>query len=301
MTMRVGLVGSGFWAREVHAPGILRAVGVEFASIFARDARAAAGLAAQYGVVAYDDFDAFLESVDVVDFAVTPDAQADLAVRAAGRGKHLLLEKPTAFTGEAAHHVADAADLAGVSSVVFTTARFQAEIEEWLAEAEAHRWVGGTGRWITSAMSDPSAPWASSTWRQQRGGLWDIGAHALTVMLPVLGSVTGIEARSGGHRFVECLLEHDSGAISTLGITIHAPVGVDIIDLALWGEAGISIMPRQVTPVEVALGRALGALVASAQGTAVPHPCDARFGAELVATIERIQLSLDANLGQVTY
>jgi hypothetical protein len=141
----------------------------------------------------------------------------------------------------------------------------------------------------------------SSSWREERGGLWDIGAHALTVMLPVLGSVTGIEARRGGHRLVECLLEHDSGATSTLGITIHAPAGVDIIDLSLWGDAGVSVMPRQTTPVETALGRAIGALVTSAGGTASPHPCDARFGAELVSTIERIQLSLDAHLGQVTY
>ena len=84
--MRFGLVGTGYWANSVHAPALASTRGVRLASVWGRDAEAAGALAARHGVTAYDDFDAFLASVDAVSFAVPPDVQAPLAIRAAEAG-----------------------------------------------------------------------------------------------------------------------------------------------------------------------------------------------------------------------
>lgn len=134
--MRFGLVGTGYWARSAHAPALAagRSDGIEFTSVWGRNARAAAGLAAAYDATGYQDFDSFLASVDAVDFAVPPDVQAPLATRAARAGKHLLLEKPIALAGPDADELAAAVSQAGVASVVFFTARFQAGVRAWLAD-----------------------------------------------------------------------------------------------------------------------------------------------------------------------
>ena len=96
-TLRFGLVGTGYWARETHAAGIAAARGATLAAVWGRDHAAAAAVAATYGSVVHDDFDAFLAEVDAVSFAVPPDVQPALALRAAAAGKHLLLEKPLAL------------------------------------------------------------------------------------------------------------------------------------------------------------------------------------------------------------
>ena len=81
--MRFGLVGTGYWASFTHAPALATTPGATLAAVWGRDADAAAALAARHGATAYDDFDAFLASVDVVAFAVPPHVQAPLAIRAA--------------------------------------------------------------------------------------------------------------------------------------------------------------------------------------------------------------------------
>ena len=93
-TVRFGLVGTGYWARETHAQGIAAAAGATLAAVWGRDRAAASALAARYGGNGHADFDAFLDEVDAVSFAVPPDVQPALALRAVAAGKHVLLEKP---------------------------------------------------------------------------------------------------------------------------------------------------------------------------------------------------------------
>ncbi|MFL6001337.1 MAG: Gfo/Idh/MocA family oxidoreductase, partial [Nocardioides sp.] len=87
--MRFGLVGTGPWATMVHGPGLAEARDVELVGVWGRTREKAETLAANLGVNAYDDYDALLDDVEAVAFAVPPDAQAELALVAARAGKHL--------------------------------------------------------------------------------------------------------------------------------------------------------------------------------------------------------------------
>ena len=64
-----------------------------------------------------------------------PDVQAALAPRAAKAGRHLLLEKPLAFSLGDAERLADAVDEAGVRTLLFLTNRFTAEGREFARRA----------------------------------------------------------------------------------------------------------------------------------------------------------------------
>jgi predicted dehydrogenase len=81
--LRFGLVGTGHWARITHAPALAATDGVEFAAVWGRNADAAADLAARYHATAHRDLAEFLAGVDAVAFAVPPDVQVPIAVRAA--------------------------------------------------------------------------------------------------------------------------------------------------------------------------------------------------------------------------
>ena len=97
--LRLGVVGTGYWADVTHAASAVAAPSWRLSAVWGRDAARAEALAARHGAPhAGADFDAFLEQVDAVTFAVPPHLQSELALRAIEAGKHVALEKPIALS-----------------------------------------------------------------------------------------------------------------------------------------------------------------------------------------------------------
>jgi predicted dehydrogenase len=294
--MRFGLVGTGHWARTTHAPAIAGTEGTTLAAVWGRDPVAAATLAAEYGATACDDIDGFLAGVDAVAFAVPPHVQAPIAIRAATAGKHLLLEKPTALDTAEAGELVKAVEAANVASVVFFTHRFNTEIRAWLADENARGgwagggWSGGVAVWLGSALF-PGNPF-NTPWRREKGGLWDLGPHVVSMLWACLGPVTTVEAVNGGGDVTHLVLAHEGGATSTATVTLSAPAAASGTNLFVWGEAGRSVMPS--TPIDaVDALRVAVAELAAAAATGRAHPCDARFGGEVVRVLAAAQAQLD--------
>jgi predicted dehydrogenase len=172
--LKFGLVGTGYWARVTHAAVLASEPAADFTAVWGRSAGKAAAVGEEFGVRPYSDFADFLRHVDAVAFAVPPDVQAELAVQAADAGKHLLLEKPVATSAAGAARLVGAVERAGVSSVVFFTARFTPTTREWLASVRDGGWEGAWARWIVSVFGHGS-PYAASPWRREKGALWDVG------------------------------------------------------------------------------------------------------------------------------
>src|SRR5689334_24082209 len=122
--LSVGLVGAGPWAGMFTAPMLAAGPATRLAAVWARRAEAAGELAARYGVPAVGTPSDLFAECDAVAFAVPPDVQAAVAVEAAAAGKHLLLEKPVAFTVDAAEDVARAVDEARVVTQLVLTNRY---------------------------------------------------------------------------------------------------------------------------------------------------------------------------------
>ncbi|BFO18874.1 hypothetical protein SHKM778_52620 [Streptomyces sp. KM77-8] len=120
---------------------------------------AAKELAELHGTRAYDDVEALFADVDAVAVALPPAVQADLAVRAARAGCHLLLDKPLAPTVAQGRAVVEAAEAAGVASVVFFTTRFQPEPEAWITEqARTAGWFTGRAQWLGAVFTAEGSP-----------------------------------------------------------------------------------------------------------------------------------------------
>ncbi|MBE7323879.1 Gfo/Idh/MocA family oxidoreductase [Nocardioides sp. Y6] len=92
--LRVGVVGTAHWARTVHAAGAVAAEQADLVALWGRTPEKVAPVAERYGVTAADSFDALLEQVDVVTFAVPPQVQPELAARAARPGSTCCWRSP---------------------------------------------------------------------------------------------------------------------------------------------------------------------------------------------------------------
>ncbi|MEV0428408.1 Gfo/Idh/MocA family oxidoreductase [Micromonospora sp. NPDC050495] len=284
--LRFGLFGTGHWAAETHAAAIDAHPGATLAGVWGRDPAKAGALAARHGVPAFDDVDALLGACDAIAVALPPDVQAEIAVRAAAAGRHLLLDKPLALSLAEADRVVAAAQAAGVASVVFFTQRFHPNITGFLAAtAAAGGWQHARGTMFAS-IYQPGNPYGDSQWRRQHGALWDIGPHALSLILPVLGRVTRVAAMNGPSGLVHLLLTHDGGATSSISLTLDAPAEAVTRDFVFFGDNGIESVPPGDGSVLQAFGTAIDQLLEEIEAGTRDHRCDVRFGREVVAVLE---------------
>ena len=295
--LRFGVVGTGFWAREIHAAGVAGHPDAELVGVWGRDPAKAAAVAAAQGGEAFADLDAMLAAVDAVAFSVPPYVQADLAPRAAAAGRHLLLEKPVAIGTAAADRVVEAVRLAGVASVVFFTERFLPEREAWLqAQVAEGGCLGADSAWL-ACVQTPGNPFADSPWRQEKGALWDLGPHALSVLLPLLGPVRRVAGGRGHGDLVTLVFGHDSGASSTARLSLTMPEAATRRGLECYRADGWRTRPEEPYKSIDAYRGAVGELVALVRAGATGHRCDVGFGRDVVDILERAEHAVDGPPG----
>jgi len=293
MSMRVGLVGNGYWAKLTHAAGLLAEPSVQLSGIWGRNSAKTQALATELGTAGYDDVEEMFAAVDAVAFSVPPQVQSELALRAARAGKHLLLEKPIAVSVAEADRLADAVTEAGVASVVFFTARFDAVQRQWIDQVgRSADWDGAAGLWLGSAFAADSP--FDTPWRHDKGGLWDVGPHALAMLTGTLGPIVEITARSGRRDLVHLIMRHESGASSSYAVSIDTPPAASEVSLAVWGTAGRTTLPASLADPSAALATAARELAATAQLPLPSHPCDVRLGRSVV----RLLAEAERQLGQ---
>ncbi|MBM7169193.1 Gfo/Idh/MocA family oxidoreductase [Streptomyces sp. G44] len=286
--LRIGLVGTGPWATTTHAPALARHPDIDLSGVWGRRPEAAATLASAHGTTAYADVDELFAASDAVAFAVPPDVQAPLAARAAAAGCHLLLDKPVATAPDAARELALAVERAEVASVVFFTLRFATLSSAWVAEqAAVGGWFTGRADWYGSFYAPDGSAAFSSPWRASRGGLWDVGPHALSMLLPVLGDVSEVTAAPGPGDTAHLILRHAGGASSTAALSLTAPAKGSGLAVELRGESGIAVLPPWEGADE-AFDAAIDGLVTAAH-TGAAHPCDVRFGLRVTEILARAE------------
>jgi predicted dehydrogenase len=288
--MRFGVLGTGFWAQKVHAAALAGHPSAELVGVWGRDLAKAKAVGAEYDVPGFADVDALLSQVDAVAVALPPDVQVPLAERAAEAGKHLLLEKPIALDVAAADRVVAAVRASGVASIVFFTFRFQAATATWLTQAARTQLAGGAGSWLSSLAG---SPFDASPWRKERGALWDIGPHALSLLMPALGPVVSVQAGAGLRDTVHLVLGHESGTASTVTLSHTVAPMSEGVEFFVHGDAGrLVLLPDTGAPVE-AFATAVDELGAAAL-TGGAHPCDVVFGRDVVAVLATAARALDS-------
>jgi predicted dehydrogenase len=179
---------------------------------------------------------------------------------------------------------------AGVAAVVFFTFRFQQATDTWLAQAGRSRLAGGAGSWLGSLAG---SPFGNSTWRMERGALWDIGPHALSLLLPALGPVATVQAGAGLGDTVHLVLHHESGAASTLTLSQTVAPMAGGVEFFVHGDAGRVVLLPPIDQAVPSFQSAVDELSAAVTTGGIPA-CDVVFARDVVAVLAAVQRALDS-------
>ena len=215
-----------------------------------------------------------------------------IALAAARAGKHLLLEKPIAIAEAEADGLVEAVESSGVASVVFFTLRFRAEMRAWLADVTARGgWTGGAGSWFGSSLLQ-SSPF-NTPWRREKGGLWDIAPHVVSLLWAGLGPVTSVIADAGLADVSHLILHHQGGATSAVTVSQSAGERAAGFEAFVWGRSGRSVAPAAASDPVPPLRAALAELTGNIRAGRTEHPCDVRFGRDVGRVLAEAQRQID--------
>jgi UDP-N-acetyl-2-amino-2-deoxyglucuronate dehydrogenase len=228
MTRGFGIVGTGVIA-AMHAGAIATLPGARLVAVTDVATGAATAFVAARGGVAEPDLDALLArgDVDVVCVCVPSGLHAEIGVRAAKAGKHLVVEKPIDVTLEAADRLIEAARTAGVALTVISQHRFDPgliELKHLIGEGALGRLVLGEAstKWYRTQGYYDSAGWRGS-WVMDGGSLMNQGVHYVDLLRWCMGPPTEVTAvySTQAHRIeVEdtalAIVRFASGAVGTI-------------------------------------------------------------------------------------
>jgi UDP-N-acetyl-2-amino-2-deoxyglucuronate dehydrogenase len=223
-----GIVGAGVISSK-HADAIASLPGARLIAVTDVAPERAKSLAARHDCAAEPDLDTLLarEDVDVVSVCVPSGLHAEVGIRAAAAGKHLVVEKPIDVSLEAADRLISAARAAGVVMTVISQHRFDKgpiELRRLLDDGQLGRLVLGEAstKWYRTQGYYDSAAWRG-TWALDGGSLMNQGIHYLDLLLWTMGPVAEVTAlfSTQTHQIeVEdaalAVLRFSSGAVGTV-------------------------------------------------------------------------------------
>jgi predicted dehydrogenase len=178
----------------------------------------------------YRKFDDLLadHNVEAVDLCVPSYLHTDLTTKALAAGKHVLVEKPMALTGEACDAMIAASKKAGKVLMVAQVLRF------WPDYAAARETVrsGALGAVKAAMFRRKCAAPAWGKWLKERdksgGGVFDLLIHDFDFSLHLLGkpdtiTAIGVEELDKGIDIVEARLHYGHGAPVVISGGWHHP------------------------------------------------------------------------------
>jgi predicted dehydrogenase len=241
--LRVGLLGCGGIAAR-HA-GAVAALDdrLELVGCCGRDLERTRAFAAGHGGRPFVDLDAMLdEGLDLLIATLPPYARNGEIEHAAGRGVHLLVEKPIALDMEAAQRMVDAVETAGVVAAIGFMYRFGDAVRRW-RELDTGRVGLYSGDYHCNALH---AHW----WRKRAlsgGQILEQAIHQIDLVRHLVGEPDSVYARYANlfHRDVPdydvedvsaTLFGWDDGRIATLTASNIAVPGMWHKEWAIMAE-----------------------------------------------------------------
>jgi predicted dehydrogenase len=208
--LRLGLIGCGGIARDVHLRNARRLRGVEVVALAdpSASALAAAGALAPRAGLHADAADLLSrDDVDAVVVCAATASHAALALAALESGRHLYLEKPVTLTVEDGERVVAAARAAGVVAAVGFNRRFHPLVRE--ARRRLHDGELGPVVRARTVFAEPAPAAGRPPWKLRR----DTGGGAPLLLslhhVDLLRFLLGGEAVAVGGAIRSIESEHD--------------------------------------------------------------------------------------------
>jgi predicted dehydrogenase len=234
-----GIIGCGVIA-PTHAAAVAGLPNAHLVAVTDVIPEKAKAFAAEHNVAWEPNPDALLAraDIDVVSVCVPSGHHADIGIRAARAGKHLVMEKPLEITVAAADRLLDAAESAGVLLTVISQHRFDPgprRLRELVDQGRLGRLILGDAiiKWYRSQSYYDSGEWRGTRAVDGGGALMNQGVHYVDLLCWIMGDVEEVTAlcATQAHTIeVEdvalALLRFRSGAVGVLQASTAAYPGL---------------------------------------------------------------------------
>lgn len=198
--LRVGVIGTSWWADLEHLPGLRARGDVEVTRLCGRNPDKLAALAAKHGIPeTYTDWRALVARgrLDVLVVSTPNVLHREQALAGLDAGCHVICEKPLAMSAADARAMADRARAAGRKTLTFFTHRALAAsvlVKRLVEAGHLGRPVHVSASYLTHSHLRPGK---GPEWRMQRaqagtGVLGDLGSHIVDLVRWWLGDFTRV-------------------------------------------------------------------------------------------------------------
>jgi predicted dehydrogenase len=197
--VRVGVIGTSWFADLMHLPNLKSHPQAEIAAICGRNRERAGEMARKYGIPAvYTDYREMIETGDLhaVEVITPDDLHYPMTMAALDAGLHVLCEKPLALNAAQAEEMADKAAAAGVVHMTFFTYRWLPHyryLKELVDEGYVGRPFHCHMRYLAGYGRRPRYGWK---WDRRRGlgALGDLGSHMIDMARWTCGEIVRVSA-----------------------------------------------------------------------------------------------------------
>ena len=258
MTLRWGILGCGWVARDYGGPAIRQSANGVLVGAFDPDPAARRQAEAALCAPCHPEAAPLLAEVDAVYVAAPNHAHRALVEQAAAAGCHVLCEKPMAATLADARAMVAACERAGVRYATAFDQRFHAA-HRTLAELVAEGRLGTVTAlrivyacWLPAAWAPGAGPhdnWRIDPARAGGGALIDLSPHGLDLATMVLGERITAVAAMGQHRVHRYRVEDgavmigqtEAGTLLQLHVAYNHPETLPRRRLEVVGTGGLAI------------------------------------------------------------
>ena len=227
--LNFGILGCGMIA-DFHAQAIKSLDNATLIAATDAVTDLAVSFADKYGIRAYKTFEDMLEDeqIDAVCICTPSGFHAENALAALKAKKHVVLEKPMAFTSSKAQEIAQAANNSGCILTVISQLRFSEDIQrvKKLMNEEAFGKIVFCDLYMKYWRSPEY--YSSSDWKGTRkldggGALMNQGIHGVDILLYLAGNAKVLSAKNATlfhdievEDVTASLLEFESGALGVI-------------------------------------------------------------------------------------
>ncbi|MBT4498839.1 MAG: Gfo/Idh/MocA family oxidoreductase [Gemmatimonadetes bacterium] len=197
--VRVGVIGTSWWADMMHLPSLASHPGAELVAICGRNRERAEEMADKYEITeVFADYQEMIEkgNLQAVVVSAPDDLHYPMTMAALDAGLHVMCEKPLALNVHQAREMTEKAEAAGVKHMVLFTWRwvpYMRYLLKLIEEDQIGRCFHGHFHWMVGYGRGGNYGWK---WDRHRGLgiLGDLGSHLIDIARCCMGEIAKVSA-----------------------------------------------------------------------------------------------------------
>lgn len=199
-TIRIGVIGTSWWADLGHLPFLTTDERVQVAAICGRNQERAQAMATKYNIPhIFTDYRTMIKAggLNAVVILTPDDEHFAMTMAALDAGLHVLCEKPLACNAAHAKQLYERAEAQGVRHMTYFTYRWLPHyryLRDLLAQGAVGRLYHAQFHFMAGNGRNPAYAWRFDPQRAS-GVLGDYGSHMIDLARYLVGDIAQVNAR----------------------------------------------------------------------------------------------------------